>query len=67
MTFQLIKLDDEDMRFLNDWHKQPNMHRSLTPYHSLQPVPNVYGWTYEQHHWHGMGAGGVIHAQSAQL
>ena len=58
---QIVQLDDEDMAFLNGWHTSgEGRHRSLCPYHFAEPVPNVFGWTYEQLHWHGMGLGGVI-------
>ena len=57
---QVITLEDEDTKFLNEWHKQLGMHRSLCPYHYLEPVVGVFGWTYEQLHWKGMQAGGII-------
>ncbi|KAH7100510.1 Aldo/keto reductase [Auriculariales sp. MPI-PUGE-AT-0066] len=59
-NMMLISLSKKDTRFLNDWHKRPGMHRSLCPYHVLEPFPNVMGWTYEQLGWKGMGPGGII-------
>ncbi|KAH7106621.1 Aldo/keto reductase [Auriculariales sp. MPI-PUGE-AT-0066] len=59
-NLEVVRLDDGDMEFLNNWHKADNMHRSLCPYHSIEPYPHIFGWTYEMLQWPGMGAGGVI-------
>lgn len=45
---QLVKLDSKDVKTLNEFHKKPDMHRSLLDYHKNGLV---WGWTYEQLGW----------------
>ncbi|KDQ58974.1 hypothetical protein JAAARDRAFT_205970 [Jaapia argillacea MUCL 33604] len=54
----LVKLSSEDMKAINDLHKQAGMHRSLLAYHNLDPG-KVFGWTYEQIGW-SMQPGGIV-------
>lgn len=51
---QLIQLDSDDMKVLNEYHKKPSMHKSLVPYHVNG---TVLGWTYEQLGWNMHGNG----------
>jgi len=53
----LIRLSEEDMSALNDLHRQPGMHKSLTTIH--EPDGTVFGWTYEQLGW-DMTVGGIV-------
>lgn len=55
---QLVKLAPADMKALDDFHKKPDMHRSLlaTRYHV---GTNVFGWNYEQMGWN-MREGGFV-------
>ncbi|KLO17099.1 Aldo/keto reductase [Schizopora paradoxa] len=50
----LIKLDSEDTKVLNEYHKKPGMHKSLLSYHVNG---TVFGWTYEQLGWNMHGDG----------
>ena len=54
VRFQLVPLDDEDMKELNEFHKKPGMHRGLIGYHQKG---RVWGWTYEQLGWDMEGDG----------
>ncbi|KAI0030011.1 aldo/keto reductase [Vararia minispora EC-137] len=47
-NFTLVKLEDQDMKALDDLHKQPGLHRSLMTYHENGVV---FGWTHEQLGW----------------
>jgi len=51
----LVKLDSEDIKVVNEFHKKPGMHKSLLSiYHSNG---SVWGWTYEQLGWNMHGDG----------
>ncbi|KAF8639508.1 hypothetical protein AX17_001413 [Amanita inopinata Kibby_2008] len=45
----LVKLQEEDMKTMNEFHSQPGMHKSLLAYHA--PNGTVIGWTYKELGW----------------
>ncbi|KAG8898895.1 hypothetical protein FRB99_007076 [Tulasnella sp. 403] len=49
----LIKLDDEDVETLNEFHKKPGMHKQLIVDPRVYDTENgtAFGWTYEQMGW----------------
>jgi len=55
----LIKLQENDMRILDDLHLQPGMHRSVCGFHSSDLGGSCFGWTYAQLGW-DMVEGGVM-------
>ncbi|KZT27226.1 Aldo/keto reductase [Neolentinus lepideus HHB14362 ss-1] len=55
----LVKLSAEDMQAVDNFHKQPGMHRSLLSYHNADPG-RVFGWTYADMGWDEMKPGGII-------
>ncbi|KAI3609594.1 aado keto reductase [Moniliophthora roreri] len=57
-NISLIRLSDEEIRAIDELHKQPGKHRSLLAYHNNDPG-RVFGWTYEQLGW-DMVEGGII-------
>jgi len=50
----LVKLESEDIKIINEFHKKPGMHKSLLAYHTNG---GVFGWTYEQLGWNMHGNG----------
>ncbi|ROW01324.1 hypothetical protein VMCG_05969 [Cytospora schulzeri] len=56
---KLVKLDDAELKTIDNLHKKPGMHRSLVQYH--QPDGTVFGWNYEQLGWE-LDVGGVSKA-----
>jgi len=51
----LVKLDSDDIKVLNEFHKKPDMHKSLLL--SYHVGGTFFGWTYDQLGWdmHGDG------------
>jgi len=45
----LVKLDSVDVKFLNEFHKKPGMHKSLLSEFHIDG--GVFGWTHEQLGW----------------
>jgi glycerol 2-dehydrogenase (NADP+) len=45
---QLVRLSDEDMKTLDELHRQPGLHRSVLAYHT---DGKVFGWTHEELGW----------------
>jgi len=54
----LVKLSDEDMNSLDEFHLKPGMHKSLLFYH--QEDETVFGWKYEWLGWNMTKGGKVI-------
>ncbi|KXN86116.1 Glycerol 2-dehydrogenase (NADP(+)) [Leucoagaricus sp. SymC.cos] len=53
----LITLSLEDLKAIDEVHKEPGMHKSLLLYHS--PNGGALGWTYEELGWN-MSPGGIV-------
>jgi len=56
-NISLISLPLEDVKALDEVHKEPGMHKSLLTFHS--PEGTVFGWTYEDLGWN-MTTGGIV-------
>lgn len=56
---QLIALDNNDMRILDNVHRQPGMHHSVCGFHSSDLGGSCFGWTYDQLGW-DMVKGGIM-------
>ncbi|KAF7431068.1 hypothetical protein PC9H_006786 [Pleurotus ostreatus] len=55
----LISLSPEEMRIINELHKEEGMHHSVCGFHSAALGGSCFGWTYEQLGWE-MALGGVV-------
>jgi len=55
----ILKLSDEDMKVLDQVHREPGMHRTLCHNHPSRTGGVVFGWTYEQLGW-DLTKGGVV-------
>ncbi|VDC01485.1 unnamed protein product [Peniophora sp. CBMAI 1063] len=53
----VVKLEDADVKMIDELHTRPGLHRSTLPYHGDN---GVFGWTYEQLGWPFNGEGIVI-------
>lgn len=57
--WQLVELDDKELKEIDGIHEKEGKHRSLLPYHNDNGT--VFGWTYEQMGW-SMTTGGIAKA-----
>jgi len=53
-NFTLIKLEEKDIKIVDELHKQSSQHRSLLSYHN---GGKVFGWTYDQLGWNFINNG----------
>lgn len=54
---QLVVLEENDMKLLNELHKEPGFHKSLVNFH--HPKGGAFGWSYEELGWN-MIEGGIV-------
>ncbi|VDC01484.1 unnamed protein product [Peniophora sp. CBMAI 1063] len=55
----ILRMEDPDLKAINELYKQPGLHRSVLTYHK---EGGIFGWTYEQLGWPFNGEGVVVNA-----